>query len=245
MSYACKDGYLDPVLEILRWHRDRNHDSCLQSEKGQTALHLAVEFGHPTLVTEILKDSLAPVNTPDRAGWIPLHTAAKRGDVAIINILLEHAVVLDSTTDEGKNALHIAAQYGHAAICELLWERAPDSLRNAKTKGGLLPASLAVKHGHVGAVKILLHHKADPNIMNKKGSTPIFFSAEMGKVKVVIALLKAGAKASSRNNSNTTPLHRAAGNGHADCIKILMEFLPDNNAKAILEVKNSYGSTPL
>lgn len=81
----------------------------------------------------------------------------------------------------------------------------------------------------------------DPNKTNNKGSTPILLAAELGKLKTVEALVRHKAKPSIRNKTNTTPLHRAVGNNHPECIRLLLQL----GAEPDLNYQSDFGYTPL
>jgi prolyl 4-hydroxylase len=50
------------------------------------------------------------VHEPDGNGWLPIHEAARSGNVEIIKILLDHGADIDARTDygEGHSTLNIA-----------------------------------------------------------------------------------------------------------------------------------------
>lgn len=53
------------------------------------------------------------VNSPDNAGYTPLHYAARKGNLDICKILLQNGANIDSVTKSGKaTALHKAAAAG-------------------------------------------------------------------------------------------------------------------------------------
>lgn len=238
VSYACQIGYLNPVIEILRWHREQNahtdSPAFLQSENGQTALHLAVEFGHQTLVTEILKENLVPIDARDRTGWTSLHTAAKRGDLLIVKSLLKNHANLASTTDNGKTALHTAAQHGRAEICKFLWKKASGSVRNAKTSNGLLPVSLAVENGHVEATKALLN-------LDREASHEglLHLAVKRGSELLLDEVISVSPPVDWANNEEETAVHCAVSHGRIEMVQRL------HKAKANMAAKDARGRTPL
>jgi prolyl 4-hydroxylase len=53
------------------------------------------------------------VHEPDGNGWLPIHEAARSGNVEIIKILLDHGADINARTDfgEGHSTLNIALGY--------------------------------------------------------------------------------------------------------------------------------------
>lgn len=67
----------------------------------------------------------ADVNKP---GWTPLHYAATRGHLALMNLLLEHHAYIDASSPNGTTPLMMAAFYGTPSAVKLLLEAGADPL---------------------------------------------------------------------------------------------------------------------
>lgn len=67
----------------------------------------------------------ADVNKP---GWAPLHYAATRGHLAVMNLLLEHHAYIDASSPNGTTPLMMAAFYGTPSAVKLLLEAGADPL---------------------------------------------------------------------------------------------------------------------
>jgi hypothetical protein len=89
----------------------------------------------------------------------------------------------------------------------------------------------AVGDGNAAKVRELLKRGANPNAMDKYGSTPLHFAAAKGYVDVARLLLEHGADANAKDKEGWTPLHLAALWGHADAARLLLEHGADANAK--------------
>jgi uncharacterized protein len=87
------------------------------------------------------------------------------------------------------------------------------------TEGTLLDA---VKRGDAGAVRALLHEKADANTADPDGTSALHWAARRDDLPAAEALLAAGAKASAANRYGVTPLSLAATNGSAAMIERLL-----------------------
>lgn len=250
--HACKAGYLDTVIDILEWYREAeqlDHSSpVLRDEHATTALHLGAQFKNLRLVEDILVRSLVPVNSPDKQGWTPLHTAARHGDDQIIKTLLAwEASVLSETTD-GMTALHLAARHGHAGACIVLGGECEDLLRT-KSKDGALPVFLAAKEGHIDAVHALLclapetgregllHLAVEsgsqalletvlgtkPNLdwVASDGDTAAHLAVSGGHISMIQSLHKEGADMTMKDGKGRTLLFRAVEEENVDMVKAL------------------------
>lgn len=81
---------------------------------------------------------------------------------------------------------------------------------------------VAVRHQHVGAVKLLLERGADPNAQNGDGQTPLHFVANQG-IELAELLLDAGSDTKVIDIFGYSPLHYAAGNGDMELVRLLIE----------------------
>lgn len=75
---------------------------------GKTPLHLAVEKCSLTDVQFLTETCQVDVNRPTYSGCTPLHTAAGRGNIAVVAYLLSVGADPDLETGEGDTALDLA-----------------------------------------------------------------------------------------------------------------------------------------
>ena len=62
---------------------------------------------------------------PDSSGSCPLHLAAWKGDIEIVNILVQQGpsrANINHQSDSDDTALHLASQYGYSDVVEFLLE---------------------------------------------------------------------------------------------------------------------------
>ena len=91
----------------------------------------------------------------------------------------------DEAAEFAEQVFDVARRGDTALLTALLAKGLPVNLRNHKGDTLLM---LAAYHGHVDAVKVLLEHKADPEIRNDNGQSPIAGAAFKGDLPVVKAL---------------------------------------------------------
>ena len=106
-------------------------------------------------------------------------------------------------------------------------------------RGGGTPLSLAFEGGHLGIIKMLLSHGADPNSADDENSSPLHAAALDGHIDVVRHPLTMGADPNLRDAELQTPLCNAALEGCEDVVECLLEAGADPDAT------NSTNRTPL
>jgi ankyrin repeat protein len=131
------------------------------------------------------------------------------------------------------------------------------SLRDDRGADGMLtvgttPLLRAAKAGDVPAIRLLLQYKANVDLPNTNGITPLLAAAGIGSsaldtrgrykteaeaAEAVQLLLAAGASVNDRDRSGQTALHGAAAAGWNQVINVLAA------SKADLFVKDSRGRT--
>jgi ankyrin repeat protein len=86
---------------------------------------------------------------------------------------------------------------------------------------------------------LLLEGKAEVDLQDYNGRTPLWYAAERGHEAIVKLLLDAGADIEPKDEDGQTPLSRAAEGGHISVVKLLLEN------KADVESKDNQGWIPL
>ncbi|GAB4282904.1 MAG: hypothetical protein Kow0029_28750 [Candidatus Rifleibacteriota bacterium] len=108
----------------------------------------------------------------DELGRTPLHLAAEKGDLDLVNILINYGADVNATDNlKGFTPMHYAALHNHCKIIAFLLSRCA-SLEIQDVDGNM-PLHFSAANGCVDAVKILLDHQADPNCMNKLWQSPL------------------------------------------------------------------------
>jgi len=100
-------------------------DPNLETEYGNTALHLAISDGATKLAERFITLGV-PVNVRNGRGETRLHFAAWGNHVEAATLLLDRGADVDSTDELGDTALHVACMNGYAELIELLKKRNAD-----------------------------------------------------------------------------------------------------------------------
>jgi ankyrin repeat protein len=80
---------------------------------------------------------------------------------------------------------------------------------------------VAAERGRLDFVKLLLDHKADPNVAGRDGSTALMLAAENNQPEILKLLIGRGADPNRQDNNGWTAVLKAAYQGNAKCIEVL------------------------
>ncbi|XP_078367744.1 ankyrin repeat and SAM domain-containing protein 6-like isoform X2 [Oculina patagonica] len=156
--------------------------------------------------------------------------SAEQGNLSMVSALLDKNIHVDSTDEEGVNALHTAASNGNEKVVSLLLSKGASL--EARTIYGWTALMLAAYYGHFMVCWILIQHKADILARNELGSTALDCAARSGHVQIAALLIESSQVNSEDDTSQLcldTPLMNAAQHGHEAALKLLLEKGADVN----------------
>ncbi|KAL9627651.1 MAG: hypothetical protein Q9164_007538, partial [Protoblastenia rupestris] len=110
---------------------------------------------------------------------------------------------------------------------------------DGRTPLSALTSLSVVSPSGIIASKELLARRADPNIPDAKGSTPLHYAACCWCEEGVKDLIQAGANIEATDHGLSTPLHVASRSGRPQ----MLELLLSNNARC--DAQDHIGATPL
>jgi len=140
-------------------------------EKGRTPLHIAAGNKQVTAV-QVLLGLRAKVNVRASNGQTPLHTAARLGDAAIAGLLITNRAVVNARDTFENTPLLIALQSSNSETV--------DNPFLPGTKFGVTNSVLAMQRQQLEVVKLLVAHRADVNVRNRAGATPLVEAVRVG-----------------------------------------------------------------
>ena len=178
------------------------------------------------------------INCRDSRGWTPLHHAAFKGRIGMIQFLVAHGAAIEAADKDGTTPLHVAASAGDPDAIEALLKAGAriDALdHRAET-----PLLHAVGSDSVPAVEALLrHHASIEKRCNFANYTPLLMAARRGAPDTARVLIEHGANLEARDQDGFTPLSTAASAGHTDTVAALLD------EGANVNTRSSQGATPL
>ena len=117
LHLACQGGHWAVVSVLSTCMSDQVREAC--DSKGNRPIHLACESNSASIVN-LLIDMKADTTAKNNTNEIPLHIAARNGNVQIGRLLVAGAGIKDS---HGFNSLHIAACHNKTKMITFLCDR--------------------------------------------------------------------------------------------------------------------------
>lgn len=186
------------------------------------ALHAAARGGNLVALKELLGDCGKVLEYKDVHGSTILHSAAGKGQIEVVNFLVQSFNVISSEDDDGNTALHIAAVRGHVTVAKALIHASSLSV-SCRNKNGE-----TFLHAAVTGFKTPGFRRLDRQIELMKQLVD-------GKIFSIEEIINA------KNNEGQTALHLAIIlNVHSSLIELLL------TARCIdMNIADDHGLTPL
>jgi ankyrin repeat protein len=233
LLFAAKCGSSSLVKKMYE------HGASIENQAvdGNTALHVAAEFGHDEIV-KILLDLFAAGKTECNMGEdVDTIEACKTSVVE-----LQVRSLVNMKNKEGSSPVLTAASHGHwKCIDELVRHKANVDTPN---RSGRTPMFFAAQNGHLKTINVLVGHGAHVKTPDGDSVSPL--QACMNQCAhlpdfhfIMAALVSHGALMLARDTNGNTPLHIAASTGKCDAISALLSRRADINCLS------ESGRTPL
>lgn len=189
---AAAKGELDGVAKAMR----AGGGVKARDAQGRTAL-LAATYGNHVPVALLLMAAGSDVNAKDNQENSAFLLAGAEGYLDILKLTLRSGADVRSTNRYGGTALIPAAHHGHVeAVKELLKTAVPVDHVNKLGWTALLEAVILGDGGarHTEIVRLLVAAKANVNLADKDGVTPLAHAKRRGYAEIAKMLEAAGAK---------------------------------------------------
>ena len=181
------------------------------------------------------------INTADtETGRTPIAVKCLEGDAQAVRMLLDAGASGSSNSSE---ALLLVADMGRPDIMEILLNDDRVDV-DARDKDNRTAAILAARHssrGHIAALEILIRKKADINISDNWGNTPLSGASYFcrGELEGLRILIESKANLEIKDIEGRTPLFMGILGGQSNVVEMLLE------AKANVETTDNLGHTPM
>ena len=207
-------------------------------------IHDTVESGETTKVAALFKQDPKLVHAKNADGDQPLHLAARRDDVAMIELLLEAGADVNAKGAKGWTPLHYAGAIDSKDACLALLEKGanrdarndasqkPEQTARIFTRGvikeynpqmaGADKLFTAIEGGDAERVKALI--AGNPKLLRAQdgqGRTTLVLAAETNKPELLKLLIEAGAEVNTKGRH--TALSKAAEGGHLEVVRLLLK----------------------
>ena len=246
LHIAAQNGDIGVIKALLHAGADPN----MSDRRGKTSLHWATVSSTEDNDQDIVKALLDAKADPNRA-WAyikgeTLHNiSSTKGNILmkVVKLLLNSGADPNKADIHGRTPLHSAKetyllecsiQGNGVEISRLLSIGVSPNCR--KKENGKTPLHYAVQFGYTNVIKLLLVARADPNISDRWGLTPLNWASESSEVElnehIVKVLLDEGGDPNNADKRGTTPLHTAARvGGNRKIVQLLLGAGADPNRK--------------
>jgi ankyrin repeat protein len=169
-------------------------------------------------------------------GDAPIHVAAQRWDVPMMELLAQHGADLQQRRADGRSALALAELHGNEAVAA--WLRA----HGAQDELSQLDRFVAAcARGDRGRAEAMLRSNPELRIqLRKEHHLMMHVPAERGDAAVLETMLTCGFDPNVRDHDGVTALHRTAMGGRAAATRVLIA-----HAAAVDALDGMFAGTPL
>jgi ankyrin repeat protein len=227
------------VPRILSWISKKNEIPIAQNENDNKLIKAVLECNNQQVETWLIKGG-NPNSLCDKYNNTPLHCAASRLRLDIVELLIKYNAKVNSYNNLGHTPLHYAARLVGAQpkVVEFLLKQGAKIDYDSPNDYGT-PLHIALDVGNQHTVKLFIKHNAKINSRNKLHQTPLHLAAKKDRKEIVGLLLENNADINCKDSSGVTPLYLAAKKDRKEIVGLLLE----NNAD--INCADSSGVTPL
>jgi uncharacterized protein len=222
LQWAVYNGDAAEVTRLIK----AGADVKLANSYGATPMALAANTGNAEIIKLLLKAG-ADVESANAEGQTALMAVARTGNTEAAKALLQHGANINARESWGQQtALMWAAAQKQPQMIKLLvqhgadvnargvvrnWDRKVTAEGRPKdmNRGGFTPLLYAAREGCVACVDELLKGKADINLEDPHGTTPLVLALMNMKFDTAKFLIEKGADISLWDYYGQTPLYVA------------------------------------
>ena len=172
-------------------------------------LFKAVEKGDLSLVQSLFKKELNP-NVQNSEGDTLLHISARYNHYRITRFLVSKGAGLYIKNNNGNVPLHEVGFFYDSPVAKKLLEELSSSQLSPQNRAQLTQQYMEVRVGEAStAAFLVIEKRADPNIQNNDGDTPLHIAVRNGGHATVNYFVHYRADPNIQNNKGETPYHVA------------------------------------
>lgn len=164
---AAQTGDVARIRELLHSAAGSGVDAI---HAQYTALHIAVMEQQRDAAKVLLEHGASPTAPESFDGNTPMHYAAARGDLPLLEMMADAGSVVNAGNMDGLTPLHAASMSGHCSACDYLLLHG--ATLDAVDTDGDTPLHLACLEGNVRAALLLVSRGADIRAKNRAAKCP-------------------------------------------------------------------------
>lgn len=179
---------------------------------GLSPLMLSIYYGRKDMVEYIL--SLDPE--------LDLFEASALGALTRVrDILRKEPKKIDDYSPDGYTPLGLASFFGRQSVAEFLVYNGADVNKASVNSMKVAPLHSAAAASHIGIIRLLLSHRADPDLSQQHGWRPLHAAAQNGNLDIIRLLLYYEANKYLANDAGKTPYIVAMEAGKMEAAALL------------------------
>lgn len=222
LYHACKANDQTLVKELIEVKANVNDTN----NKGVPIIHSIVEDGLTSIAFYLL-ESGGDFNATDPEGNTLLMVSCRENNEDLVHYILDENADINIVNKEKKSALMIACLYNSFEIVKILIDNKADV--NLKDEEGKTALNYACEGNGADSIKVLVENgKADIEVRDAKGWTPIMYTASYDNVVVVKQLISLKANINAVNEEGLTPMMIAAQNNASSVVELLLQSGADS-----------------
>jgi len=240
--------YIYKLLELKNEDNKANPklDINYQDSDGNTALHYICSHKSQKkdvilYIINLFIQQHANINIQNNKGFTPLMYACQNCNKDVVKLLITNGADINKINHNNQTAIMLACFELNRETVNLLIEKGADlDIQDTLQQDTAL--SLACKHDDSNIIikDLIKQGKANINIPNEKGNTPLIIACQNDNINIAKFLVKNGADINARNKEEqSSALHIAITNYNYS----MMKFLLDSGAN--INIVNRKGETPL
>ncbi|XP_051843181.1 ankyrin repeat domain-containing protein 42 isoform X1 [Antechinus flavipes] len=208
-------------------------DLSTQDVRGCTPSHLAATHGHSYTLQVMLRSGVDP-NASDKCDWKPVHYASFHGRLGCLQLLVKWGATLEDADQNGNLPVHFAAMEGHLYCFKFLLSRMSSVTQALKVfnDNGENAMDLAQRFFKDNILQFIQGTEFEGDNQNNQENLafPGHAAAYKGDLEMLKKLVENGIiNINEHDDNESTLLHRAAGQGHIECLQWLIEMGADVN----------------
>lgn len=220
LYWACQTGSLALISLLVEKGAKKTINTARND--GATPLYVCSECSQPKIATYLLENGARDSVNVKYKGNTSLHVAAAKGNIEVLQLLLDHGADLGATRTDGRTAFHDAATWGNVEAVKLMLKNGAEI--NAVDNERFTPLLLSTFYSRHEVSQLLLEMGADWKKPNDGGWTVLHFAAGAGFVDIVKRLIDSGADKNGTDDTGMTPMAIAASTGQQDVIDYLIRL---------------------
>jgi ankyrin repeat protein len=181
----------------------------------------------------------ADVNSQNAQGVSPLWEAARHGQTAAVERLIELSGGLDLRAPNGFTPVNIATRFGHIDTVRVLCDAGANQY--IQDENGCTPLWNASRYNQVDILLLLQKNGGNVNTPDLNGRSPCWVAARFGFLGGLTQLVELKADAAAPDKDGLTPLHVASQFGQTNIVLYLCEHYGYGN----VDLLDSQGRSPL